>query len=127
MFKLVVSDTVEFAVCLSVNDGGQAKEFRFRLQGRRISQAEISGMASGEGQDTPTADFLRGNITGWDGQTLVVNEDNTPAKFSAEAFDAMLGLVGAGNVIFADYLGALAASASTRASKASAAESRAKN
>lgn len=110
MYKLIISDTVEFPVKLSVNDAGVRKDFSLRLQAARLSQEAVSGTFSSE-PDLSTADFLRRHVHGWKDQRLVVDEAGAPAPFGTEAFDALLGLAGAAGVIFAAYMEALYQSA----------------
>jgi hypothetical protein len=110
MYKLTISDTVEFPVKLSVNDAGAKKEFSLRLQGKRITQDALR-TALTEQAELSTDDFLRQHISGWREQRLVIDEAGNPAPFGPEAFDALLSLMGASGLIFGAYLESLGQSA----------------
>lgn len=116
MFKLAISDTVEFPVRLAFNDAGTRREFTLKLQGKRLAQADIAATFRDE-PDLSTDDFLRRHLTGWADQRLVVNDDGSPAAFGAEALGVLLGAMGAAGLIFAAYLEAVgqAATAGGRA------------
>lgn len=105
MFRLVISDTIEFPVRLSVNDGGRKRDFTIRLQAQRVSTDEMQRLVA-DGLDQPLAEFLRQKITGWREQSLVVDGNDQPAPFSEEAFGVLLGLFGAAGAIFSAYLDA---------------------
>lgn len=109
-YKLIVSDTVEFPVKLSVNDAGVKKEFSLRLAAKRLTQDEVSSTFA-DSPDLSTADFLRRHVSGWREQRLVVDEGGQAAPFSAEAFEVLLSLFGAAAVIFSAYMEALAQAA----------------
>lgn len=106
MYKLAVSNTVEFPVKLSVNDAGTRRDFTPRLQGQRLDQDAIAATFRDE-PDLSTADFLRRHLTGWADQRIVLNEDGTPADFNADALGVLLGIVGATPLIFTAYMEAI--------------------
>lgn len=110
MYKLIVSDTVEFPVKLSVNDAGVKKDFSLRLAAKRLTQDEVSSTFA-DSPDLSTADFLRRHVSGWREQRLVVDEGGQAAPFSVEAFEVLLSLFGAAAVIFSAYMEALAQAA----------------
>jgi hypothetical protein len=110
-FKLAIGDTIEFPVKLALNDAGKQRNFTFRLQARRLGADEIQQLQRDAGADVPVADFLRDRITGWREQTLVCDEQDHPVPFSADAFDALLGIFGVAGAVFAAYLEAQATSA----------------
>lgn len=101
MFKLVISDTVEFSVKFAVNDGGKTRHFSFGLTGNRLSQEEIDRR---RGDESTINDLLEANLTGWRGQALVLDGDDKPAAFSIDALRAMLAVRGVPHVIVAAYL-----------------------
>lgn len=112
-FKLAIGDFIEFPVTLKVQDGATNKAFSFVLTARRLATEDVAAMAD---KDSPTgrrplSDVLKGVITGWRGQVLVLGEDEKPAEFSAEALAAMLNIPGAAGVIFGDCLTAQTATA----------------
>lgn len=112
MFRLVVSDSIEFPVKLSINDAGKQRAFTLKLQAKRVSSEEMARIIS-EGVDQPVAEFLREKVTGWRDQKLVVGEDDEPAEFTPEAFEALLQLFGASGAIFAAYIEAQSQAAGT--------------
>lgn len=110
-YQLAIGDRFEYPVHLRVRDGGDTKDFRFHLEGRRMEAEEARQLISGEGDAAglTVKEFLHQNITNWRGQRLVLEDDKTPAAFSTEAFDAMLSVSGAAGVIYQGYIVALAA------------------
>lgn len=109
-FRLVIGEVLDVPVKLSVSGAGKPASFAFTLQAKRIGLAEYRDQL-GPDAGTLTREFLLENVSGWKGQRLVVDDDTgEPAQFGAEAFEAMLDVVGAEAVIFAAYLKALAAS-----------------
>ena len=106
MYKLAVSNTVEFPVKLSVNDAGTRRDFTLRLQGQRLSDKYLADIRRDE-PDLSTADFLLRHLTGWPEQRLVLNDDGTPADFNADALGVLLGIVGATPLIFTAYMEAI--------------------
>jgi hypothetical protein len=92
-FKIAVEDKV----CVTVKGKrktavkGEEKPFNFTLTCLRNTQAEINAaMKSGESIE----DFIVARATAWDGQRLVLNEDDSPAEFSEAALRALLGIAG---------------------------------
>lgn len=106
-YRLVVSEVVTFPVKLTVSDKGKPREFSFTLTGNRMPQEALQDYI--EGGESNVLDVLRTNITGWEGQTLVEDEDKKPAAFNLDAFNAMLSLMGTAGVIFNAYLKACGA------------------
>jgi len=113
-YRLRISDTVKFQVKLSVNDAGTKKDFSLWLDAQRVSLDTLQANIEEHGE-MKLVEFqrkaCRDNITGWADQRLVVDEDDQPAAFSAQALDLVLGLPGAVPLIHAAYMEAIAASA----------------
>jgi len=107
-FKLKVGNLLSIPIKLEINDGkAKPAAFAFTLEAERMNldEAQAAFQLDGEKADRPIVDFLHEKITGWNGQTLVVDEDTgQPAAFSREAFDSMLSLVGVANVIHGAYV-----------------------
>lgn len=116
MYKLVISDTVEFPVKLSINDAGVTKEFPIRFEAKRVDVDTLRSTI-----DDHPADKLvdlqlricRDNLTGWKDQRLVIDDNNQPAPFSADALECVLGITGAAAVIHTAYINAIVASSGT--------------
>jgi len=116
MYKLVISDTVEFPVKLSINDAGITKEFPIRFEAKRVDVDTLRSTI-----DDHPADKLvdlqlricRDNLTGWKDQRLVIDDNNQPAPFSADALECVLGITGAAAVIHTAYINAIVASSGT--------------
>lgn len=108
-FKLTISDQIQFPVQLEVNDQGTKRLFSFDLVARRLSQQEMADLV--QDQEQMIRDFLVGNVTGWKRQQLVLDENDKPAEFSAEAFEVLLSLQGAGLTILGKYIEANSARA----------------
>jgi hypothetical protein len=102
-FKLAV----ENKVCVTVKgkiagaDKGAGKPFNFTLTCDRMTQAAITeAMKSGD----TIEDFVVARTSGWDGQRLVLNEDDSPAEFSEAALRHLLTLPGMAVWCYQAYL-----------------------
>ena len=102
MYKLTIQNTAQLKVKFTLKDKGIDRLFSFTLDAVRLEQDEISSRL--EEKDKKVKDFMSDLITGWDGQRLVLNQDDTPADFSPEAMDVMLNVPGVASVIFNAYL-----------------------
>lgn len=112
-FKLAIGNVITFPASLQILDGGVSKEFKFQLQGTRMSADELRDAltAGSDRGETPVATVLAELLTGWSGQTLVLDEEDKPAAFGPESLDAMLsGVPGAAVAIWQQYLAAATAS-----------------
>lgn len=97
-YRLAIADTIVVPIRFTY----QSKEYAFELHAKRESQDAVAGAIREDG--TVTA-FLRERVSGWKGQTLVIdNETDKPADFSAEAFDALLSVHGLPQAAFTAYL-----------------------
>lgn len=106
VFRLVVADIVDVPLTITLNDAGRSASFAFHLQARRLSQDRLRELVE---SDVNTVDFLLDHVTGWRGQRLVVDDDDTPAEFSREALACMLDLVGVAQLMLSAYLEACGA------------------
>ena len=113
MYKLVISDTVEFPVKLTINDAGVIKEFPLRLEAKRRDMEQLKAELEDNGHMT-IADYhqkvCRDSLTGWSQQRLVVDAEGQPAPFGPDALDCVLGLPGAASLIHGAYMEAITAS-----------------
>jgi hypothetical protein len=114
-YKLTISDVVELPVKFTVNDAGKTVSHSFILSAKRMDQKLLRDTLNDS--DKLTREVLQERVVGWRGQRLVVDENDAPADFSAEAFDCLLSLAGMEAVVLNAYLGALAL-ADTSAGKA---------
>lgn len=102
-FKLAIADVVEFGLKFSVNDAGKPKAFSFTVLGQRIAQETL--LAELKDPDLSVGDFLVRHLTGWRGQTLLIDEyDDTPAAFSVDALRALLNVTGVAGILLQAYL-----------------------
>lgn len=102
-YKLAVDDKVLVTVKgkLLGDAKGKEKPFAFKLLMDRLSQDEITErMKSSE----PIADFIVSLTRGWEGQTLVLNDDGKPAEFCEEALRALLNIASVGVHSYQAYL-----------------------
>lgn len=103
MFKLAIDDQVEVPVKFTMKAGKTHKTFAFSLQCKRLMQEEITSRL--EACEFKFKPFLAGGevVTGWEGQRLILNADDTPAEFSEESLDALLSAPGVAQLCFAAY------------------------
>lgn len=102
-YKIVVGNTVAVLVAGShTNESGKAIAFKFTLICNRLDAADLkTALGSGE---TQVDEFITGVATGWRDQRLVLEEDDTPAEFCAEALEALLNISGLGMLCFTAYM-----------------------
>ncbi|OWW18409.1 hypothetical protein [Noviherbaspirillum denitrificans] len=101
-FKLAVANTVIVPVKFTVNNAGKEEQHNFSLDCARLMQNEIT--AKTKQGDGLISDFMKGVTRNWSDQRLVIDDENNPVPFSAEAFDVMLSLPGLPAVAFNSYL-----------------------
>lgn len=96
-FKLAIADIVSVPMKFEMKDGGTTRKFAFSLKCKRISATEwFDGVRDENGRvvDARVKALMMDLTTGWEGQTLVNDEDGSPADFCPEALDVMLGTPG---------------------------------
>ena len=101
-YKLSVANKVVVPIKLAVDSDGKEHTYSFDLNCKRLTAEEISARL--ERKEMRIADFLREVVTGWRGQTLVVDDADNPAEFSDAAFDVMLSLPGAAMLFYTRYV-----------------------
>lgn len=97
-FKTAVGNIVQVPVKLTLRDGTVDKLFTFTLTAERKTQDEIE-----ETPELSVKDFLLNVVTDWQGQRLVLLDNNEPAAYSREAFDYMLKQPGVLGVVWGAY------------------------
>jgi len=83
---LRIGNFIQIPVRLEINDAGKNAVFSFRLTAKRLSvdQWREHFTDQGEHGEQTIKDFLLDHVTGWDGQTLVADEDtHQPAAFAS--------------------------------------------
>jgi hypothetical protein len=80
---------------------GDRKKVDFHIYMTRLNQEEINASMK---EEEPLTAFIKRLADGWDGQRLVLNEDDTPAAFSAEALEQLFLVPGMPMWIYRAYL-----------------------
>lgn len=103
-FKLVIANIVQVPVKgFFTDERGVERKFDFTLDMDRIDQVELKGALTNRSEDA--ADAVRRLTHGWNGQRLVLNEDDgKPAEFGPEALDALLSIAGMGAHCWQAYM-----------------------
>lgn len=114
-FKFSIGNTLEFRVQAENTSVVPPVRIDFFMRGNRLSQAEFTAAMADNGPSG--REFLAGNMTGWRGQRLVVDDMDQPAEFSQPAFEAMCSVLGLERVIFDAYMSALAGTAAPESKK----------
>jgi hypothetical protein len=100
-YKVVISNTVIVPVSGHTKDGaGRQVPFRFSLICTRKGADELKDQLD---NGALTKDVLREVTTDWRDQRLVLEQDDTPAVFNADAFDALLDIAGMATLCFNRY------------------------
>ena len=91
-YKLSVSDILSLTIAFDLADGDKKKKFNFTLLAKRLGEDEFQSRCKGD-EGIPTNEKIKqvmlDIVTGWKGQTLVLDEQDQPADFCAEALDVM--------------------------------------
>ncbi|OBV37724.1 hypothetical protein [Janthinobacterium psychrotolerans] len=114
-YKLSVSDQVVVNVSFSVSDNGKFKPQKFDLICDRVDSSALMQIVKSEEDVETRLSGMKAKLldvaTGWRGQTLVLEDDGTPAAFCSEALEFMLGIHGVTVLVFnafAEQVGAKA-------------------
>ena len=123
--KLKIGRTLDVPVKFSLRDGAREASFAFTLVVRRLARQEAADLLERlklENKDRDAvedAELTRATladlVSDWRGQRLVVDDDDQPAPFSAEALDLMLESVGVGQELLTPCLKAVFDGARTEA------------
>jgi hypothetical protein len=101
-FKLVVSNKIKVKVEGQYTDhDNQEKKFNFYLHMDRVENDELDTVMK---SPEPAGAFVARKTHGWEGQRLVLTEDEKPADFSPEALDVLLSIAGMGGYCWRAYL-----------------------
>jgi hypothetical protein len=102
-YKTIVSNIALIPVKGSLSDAdGKPVPFKFNLLCKRIGATELKDKLAGG--ETLMQEVLQDVTTGWEKQTLVLEQDGTPAEFNAESYAAMLEIGGMAQVCFNAYM-----------------------
>ncbi|MBY0243187.1 MAG: hypothetical protein K2X55_28165 [Burkholderiaceae bacterium] len=103
-YQIVVSDKVLVTVeGVLANEDGKAKPFKFSLVCKRLPAKQLRDAMT----DLAVADisqFLAPLTTEWRDQKLVLEDDDTPAEFCEEAFEALMDIPGVAQLAFNAYV-----------------------
>ena len=106
-YKIAIGNLVTFEVIGKVSETAtQSKNFKFRLTCDRLDQETMQTHMQDKGESIK--DFLIGVTHEWADQRLILNEDDTPAAFCPEAFEALLSIAGMPMYLYAAYIKAVA-------------------
>ena len=101
-YKLVIDNKITTKVKGFYRDEkGVSRPFSFDLSQDRVTQEELKELVS-DGGSTP--DFIRRVTHGWKGQRLVLDDNDQPAEFCAEALDVLLSVSGMGSYCYQAYV-----------------------
>lgn len=103
-FRLAVADIVEFDVKFSLKNKGKVLPFVIRkVTGERIPQDTLLDELKSSEQST--SEFLAAHITGFESQSLVLDDESgEPAGYSPECLLALLNVTGVGAIVLAEYM-----------------------
>jgi hypothetical protein len=104
-YKLSVAAFLLVPMAFTLTDGDKVTSFEFELQAKRVGEDEFQ--ASNDKIKALMLDI----ITGWKGQTLVLDEDAQPAAFCREALEVMFETPGVVDIATRNYLKEVAARA----------------
>nr|WP_315237719.1 hypothetical protein [uncultured Albidiferax sp.] len=102
-FKLAIEDILTVKVKVQILSGGVWKKFDFTLFAKRMDQDAVTNVHKVDGEQ-PVAEFVEKVATGWEGQRLVLNDDDTPATFSPDALKALLSVPGVAALTYQAYM-----------------------
>jgi hypothetical protein len=101
-YKLAIDDQIGVNIKGKViSRDGKEKDFKFVLVCDRLSQTDLAAIST---DGKTTIEFFMDRARDWQGQTLVLDQDDKPAAFSAEALSALMSMSGMGNLCWHAYL-----------------------
>ena len=102
-YKFAVANLVRVPVKFQAADGAKTVPFSFTLLCKRLKQTEVAERVNTDEQTV--REFVSDVATGWEGQTLVLEEATSqPAAYSPEALAAMLEFPGLAYTAYQSYL-----------------------
>ena len=106
-YKVAIGNDVTVQVAGQITEtGSQTTKFKFSLTCKRLSQDVLQARLADK--EEGIKDFMVSLTHGWADQRLVLNEDDSPADFNADSFDALMSIGGMPNFAFQAYLKAVA-------------------
>ena len=105
-YKIAIGNRIDVDVVGKIEDGGTAKNFKFKLKCDRLSQEDMTERM--QDKQESIKEFMASVTTGWADQRLVLNEDDTPADYTAEALGALMSIAGMPVFLYQAYLKAVA-------------------
>lgn len=106
-YKLSVSDTVRVPVTFDLANGNKVTKFKYVLLAQRLGEEEFQArIKNGDGIATneKIKVVMMEIMTGWEGQTLVLDEQDQPADFNAEALEVMFQTPKVLDIVTSSYL-----------------------
>ena len=103
-YKLAISDTMVVPIKGTLSENGKPLPFKFSLICDRLGAQELKEMLT-QNDEVLLKDFVSERTRGWKDQTLVLEQDDTPAEFSSDALDALLDIPGMALMCFNGYVG----------------------
>ena len=92
-YKVVVSDNVIVPVEGKYAEGdGSTRSFKFSLVCKRLDASTLKQEL--EDKEESASVMMKKLIAGWRDQRLVLEQDDTPAEFCAEALDQLFDIAG---------------------------------
>jgi hypothetical protein len=102
-YKLAIEDLVGVKVEGKSRDkNGVEKTFKFTLVCERYTQDQMKIAVSDK--DESASDFVEKVARDWQGQPLVLDDDDKPAAFSVEALAVLLTITGMAVLCFHSYV-----------------------
>jgi hypothetical protein len=102
-YKLAIADVIGVKVKGKYTDeAGVDKPLEFVLFCDRCNAEEMKAAVSDK--DETAFDFFDKHASGWKGQKLVLEEDGTPAAFSADALKALMSISGMAALCWHSYV-----------------------
>lgn len=106
--KLSVSNKVLVPVKFALKDGQATKQFSFTLTCERLTTAQWEEGITDPQKEIHTNERIRKTMfditTGWQGQTLVLDDDGEPAAFCEEALEVMFDASGVLDLAVQSYM-----------------------
>ena len=102
-YKIAVSNNVSVTVEGKLaGEDGRPVPFKFSLQCKRLD-AETLKNEFADTEET-ASDMMKKITFGWKDQRMVLEADDTPAEFSADAMDGLMSIAGMGLTCLSAYV-----------------------
>lgn len=100
-YKCVIANRVAVPVRFDINDAGKNQHHSFTLFCERLSQDELASKVEA---NMNFKEEIKKFARGWEGQRVVVTEDNSPADFNEDSLEMLLSIAGIHQVIWIAYM-----------------------